>query len=273
MKSAITIIKEQINSFYLIKRLSVYEIKSANSNNYLGILWEFINPLIQISIYWFVFGLGLRKNSNVEIGGTEVPFIIWMLSGIIVWFFINQAITQGSKSIYSRIKLISKMSFPMSAIPTYVIMSKFYSHIMLVVAITIIFQVTGFPISIYFLQLPYYMFATIALMLSLALITSTISTIVRDVQMAIQSLTRVLIYLTPFLWTPDRLPEWIQHLMPLNPLYYIAQGYRSALLGKTGWYFIDHAGYSLYFWAIVFVLFIFGSFIHLKFRDHFVDYL
>ena len=48
MSSALTVLKEQIKNFYLIRRLSVYEMKSANSNNYLGILWEIINPMIQI---------------------------------------------------------------------------------------------------------------------------------------------------------------------------------------------------------------------------------
>ena len=66
MSSALTVLREQIKNFYLIRRLSVYEMKSANSNNYLGILWEIINPMIQISIYWFVFGFGIHNRKDID---------------------------------------------------------------------------------------------------------------------------------------------------------------------------------------------------------------
>jgi len=268
MNSALSILKEQINSFYLIKRLSLYELKSTNSNTYLGILWEVINPMIQISIYWFVFGYGIRGGEAVE----GIPYLQWMLAGISVWFFVNPAILHGSKSIYTRIKIISKMDFPMSVIPTFVIMSKFYHHIILIGIITIILQFYHYPVSIYLLQLPYYMFATIALLVSITLVTSTLSTIVRDIQMIVQAIMRILLYVSPILWTPNGLPEMVQTIMKINPLYYIVEGYRASLLG-TSWYFVEGLNYTMYFWSFVLVTFVLGSIIHIKFRDRFVDFL
>ncbi|MDZ5471928.1 ABC transporter permease [Bacillus sp. 31A1R] len=271
MKSMLTVIKEQISSFYLIIRLSLFEVKSSNNNNYLGMLWELINPMIQIGIYWFVFGYGIRGGEPV--GG--IPYIHWMLSGIAVWFFFNPAILEASKSIYTRINFIAKMNFPMSVIPTYVIFSKLYPHIVLTAIIAIILQFAGYTISIYYLQLFYFMFATIALLLAVSLITSTLATIVRDVQMIVQAVVRTLIYLSPLLWTPkhsEKLPEFVQLIMMVNPLYYIVEGYRSALLG-TSWFMIENVQYTIYFWSLILVLFTIGSFLHLKFRNHFIDYL
>lgn len=268
MKSLFTVIKEQLQSFYLIQRLSLYELKSKNNNNYLGTLWEIINPMIQISIYWFVFGFGIREGKPVD----GIPFLQWMLAGIVVWFFINPAILQGSKSVYQKIKMVSKMSFPMSAIPSYMIMANFYHHLMLTAIILIILQFMGYPISIYVIQLPYFMFATVALLFAITLITSTLTTIIRDIQMLIQAVLRMLLYLTPILWARESLDYYIQMIMKVNPLYYIVEGYRAALLG-TGWYFIEAPGYTLYFWILVFVLLWFGSIIHVKFRKHFIDFI
>ena len=268
MNSALSVLREQISSFYLIQRLSLYELKSTNSNTYLGILWEIINPMIQISIYWFVFGYGIRGGEAIE----GMPYLQWMLAGIVVWFFVNPAILQGSKSIYTRIKIVSKLDFPMSVIPTYVIISKFYHHVILSAIIIIILQFYHFSISLYLIQLPYYMFATIALLVSITLITSTLSTIVRDVQMVVQAVMRVLLYLSPILWTPNGLPELIQMVMKINPLYYVVEGYRASLLG-TSWYFIESLNYTLYFWGFVLFSFLLGSIIHIKFRDRFVDFL
>jgi teichoic acid transport system permease protein len=271
MKSMITVLKEQANSFYLIMRLSFFEVKSANNNNYLGMLWEIINPMIQIAIYWFVFGYGIRGGQPIN----GVPYVYWMLSGIIVWFFISPSFLEASKSIYTRINFISKMSFPMSVIPTYVIISKFYPHIIVTAIISVILQFAGYSFSIYYFQLLYFMFATIMFLLAVSLITSTLSTIIRDVQMIVQAVVRMLLYLTPLLWTPKEsanLPEIVHLAMMANPLYYLVEGYRASLLGSS-WLIVEQWEYTLYFWGITILLFSIGSFLHLKFRSHFVDYL
>lgn len=267
MKSMVMVLKEQISSLYLIKRLSIYQVKSTNNNNYLGLIWEVLNPLIQMSIYWFVFGVGIRGGAGVE----EVPFVYWLMSGLAVWFFISPSILQASKSIYTRLNMISKMNFPMSVIPSYVIISNFYQHLILVGIVTILFLITGQGLSIQYFQLVYYMFAAVMFIFSISLITSTLSTIVRDVQMIVQAIMRMLLYLTPILWTPDKLPLILQKIMKLNPVCYIVEGYRNSFLG-TGWIHED-INYALYFWGFVFITFLIGSTLHVKFRKHFADYL
>lgn len=276
MKSLITIVREQISSFYLILRLSAFEMKSANNNNYLGRFWEILNPMIQLSIYWLVFGIGVRGGQKITMeNGAQVPFFIWMVTGMIVWFFVNPAISKSSKSIYSRLQLISKMSFPMSAIPSFVIMANFYTHLMLVTVVIIFLQFTDFKLSVYYIQLPYFMLATLIFLFTLALITSTLSTIVRDVQQLVHSVLRMMLYLTPLLWHTDKLVVKgveLTFLLKLNPLYYLVEGYRASLLGTT-WYMVEYAQYTLYFWLLILVMLLLGSTLHLKFRNRFVDFL
>ncbi|MFX3619381.1 MAG: ABC transporter permease [Sporolactobacillus sp.] len=273
MKSAWIVLREQISNFYLIRRLSIFEIKSENNNNYLGWLWVIINPLIQIGIYWLVFGQIIGKKA-VMMDGHKVPYILWLISGIFVWFFINPSITRGSKSIYSRIRFIAKMKFPMSTIPSYVIFANFYQHLMLTGIIIIILQFSDRKLSLYIFQLPYFMFSTFAFLLSVTLALSTLTTLIRDLQYIVTSVMHMMIYVTPFLWSPDRLGKMpiLQTLLKLNPMYYIVEGYREAMLGFS-WYPVEHGKYTIYFWVIILILFIFGSTVHVKFRNHFLDYL
>ncbi|MEK3888457.1 ABC transporter permease [Bacillus sp. FSL K6-3431] len=272
MKSAINVIKEQIENFYLIRRLSLYELKSNNKSNYLGTAWEIINPVIQILIYWFVFG-SIRQRADVEVApGMDVPFILWLLGGFILWNFFYQATIQGSKSIYTRLRMLSKMNFPMSVIPNIVLFSQFYIHIIMLVITIAIFQLSGYYLTIYFLQFFYFIFATFCLIFAISLITSTFSTIIRDVHMFLNATLRMLLYLSPILWQITSLEEPLPTIMKLNPLYYLIEGYRSALFGLD-WYFIENWQYTLYFWAVVIGLFIIGSIVHVKFRRHFIDYL
>lgn len=273
MKSAITVIIEQIKHFYLVRRLSLYELKAQNKNNYLGMSWEIINPTIQILIYWFVFGT-LRSREPVEFQGMEIPFFPWLLAAFFLWIFFYQATIQGSKSIYSRLRILSKMNFPMSVIPHFVIFSKFYIHVFMLILTIVILQFIGFFINIYYFQFIYFIFAAFCLIYSISLITSTLSTIIRDVHMLLNSTLRMLLYLSGVLWPITLLADYpvIMAVMKLNPLFYLIEGYRSAFFG-AGWYFVEHWEYTLYFWLIVIALFWFGSTLHVTFRRHFIDYL
>ncbi|MBS4218962.1 ABC transporter permease [Bacillus sp. FJAT-49711] len=272
MKSAFLVIKEQVENFYLVRRLSLYELKSKNKSNYLGMAWEVINPIIQILIYWFVFG-SIRHRADIEVApGMDVPFIFWLLGGFTLWTFFYQSTLQGSKSIYSRLRMLSKMNFPMSVIPSIVLFSQFYIHLIMLGITIIIFQFAGYYITPYFIQIIYFIFSAFCLIFSIALITSTLSTMIRDVHMFLNATLRMLLYLSPVLWQITILEEPLPTIMKINPLYYLIEGYRSALFGLE-WYFIEHWQYTLYFWGVVIVLFLFGSTLHIKFRRHFIDYL
>src|SRR5699024_9680627 len=273
MKSAIIVLKEQIEHFYLIRRLSLYELKSKNRSNYLGMAWELINPLIQILIYWFVFG-SIRQRSDVDIaaGMDPVPFINWLIAGFILWNFFYKSTIDGSKSIYSRLRILSKMNFPMSVIPNFVIFSNFYIHLLMLGITIIIFNMTGYHINIYYLQLFYFIVATFCLLFSISFIMSTLSTIIRDVHMFLNATLRMVLYLSPILWQISILDDPLPTILKANPLYYLIEGYRSALFG-TEWFLVAHWEYTLYFWGLIIVLLLIGSRLHVKFRRHFIDYL
>lgn len=190
MKSIKTIIKEHYESFYLICRLSLYELKQAYAGNALGILWVFLNPFTQIGVYWLVFGLGIRGGAPVN----GVPYFVWLVCGLIPWFFISASISQGSNSIYSRLNTVSKMNFPLSVIPTYVVISQLYTHCVLVILMLMISLISQGWHIINIFTLLYGMFAVTVFLIALGFITSTLSTMLRDIHLLIQSITRMLFF-------------------------------------------------------------------------------
>lgn len=267
MKSVLTVLKEHVTSFYLIQRLAQFQLKITNHNNYLGLAWEIINPIIQIMVYWFVFGFGIRSNHPID----GVPFIYWLLVGISMWFFINQGILEGTKSITMKYGQVAKMNFPLSIIPTYIVTSKLYGHLVLVFAIVVLCMIAGVPPSIYIVQLLIYIPFAYFITMSIALLTSTLGVLVRDTQMAMQALLRVLFYASPILWVPKpgSLPEKI---MMYNPIYFIAESYRAAILFHE-WHFIEHWELALYNVFVAVVFFVVGSMLHMRYRDHFADFM
>lgn len=275
MNDLLRILREQITSFPLILRLAAYETKSKYQMNYLGVLWQFLNPLIQMMAYWFVFGMGIRKGGPVTTGAGEVPFIIWMLAGLIPWFFISPTILDGSNSVFKRINMVAKMNFPISSLPSVAIASNLFSYIIMMVIYIIVLLVNGVFPSVHWLQYIYYFICMIAFMFSFSLFNSTISVLIRDYQFLLQAVTRLLFFLLPIFWDVNaKLSHSHPELVPilkLNPLFYIIDGFRNSFL--DGQWFFQDMKYTLYFWLFTFLLLLVGSILHMKFRDKFVDFL
>lgn len=259
------LIKEHKNNLHRIISIARYEILSENRDSYLGFLWSILSPLIQIGTYWFVFGMGIRNGSPVQ----GVPFIQWMLVGIIVWFFVSACIRKGTSAIHSKASVISKIKFPTSILVTTVVASELFNHIIMVALTFIILLIQGYKPSLYNLQLIYYMFCSISFCISFGLVFSVLNMMTRDVKKFVTSIMRMLFYVTPILWTMDKLPAWVQFIMKCNPIYYLVEGYRVSFFHSNG--FNMDINTTIIFWIITVSLFLMGAILTYRNRSRFID--
>lgn len=267
MKYVFQIIKEQFMYLPLTISIAGFDLKGQYRMHYLGILWEFISAAIQVLAYWFVFGVGIRGGADVD----GIPFVLWLLVGLIPWFFINSSITQGSKSVLNKVGLVARMNFPISILPTITMAKNVVSFVLLSVLIVVILFVYGFDASMSLLQLPYYLFAMFAFLFSVTILFSTISVIIRDFMSGLNAVMRMFFFLTPVLWDASDLPDVLVSLLQVNPLYYIVMGIRDSVF--SGQWFFEDMPLTIYFWSITLLILFVGCFVHIKFRNKFVDYL
>ncbi|EUJ42289.1 ABC transporter permease, partial [Listeria riparia] len=136
MKETIQILKEQVQHFNKITRIARYDQRATYQSHYLGMVWEVLSPTLQVLIYYFVFGI--RMNGSQMIEG-NVPYIVWMLIGIIPWFFISGIIVSGANSIYANLSLVSRVKFPMSILPSITIFKAMYSYGTMLVILLFLF--------------------------------------------------------------------------------------------------------------------------------------
>ncbi len=263
------ILKEQISNYRTIVRLARYEDKATYQSHYLGLIWQVLNPIIQIGIYYMVFGLGVNGGRNIG----KTPFIIWMLIGIIVWFFISSSILGGSNSIYKQVNLVSKMKFPVSILPMNTIVSNLTSYGAMLFFLFIFMLVYGIKPSIFWFQYVYYFICMIIFLFSCGILNATITTLVRDYHIALQSLLRLLFYVSGPIWDINNrnLPDVMVRILKLNPMYYLIEGFRDTFLSRE--WFWNKGAYGLIFWGITLIILIIGSHLHLKFRNRFVDFV
>lgn len=261
------IIKEQLVNIRTIFRLSRYEEKATYQSHYLGLLWQVLNPVIQVGIYYLVFGLGVNGGRKID----GVPFIAWMLIGITAWFFINSSLLGASNSIYKQVNVVSKMKFPVSILPTTNMVSNLSSYFPMVILAVLVSVVFGISPSIYWIQYIYYFFAMFVFLFAFGILNSTITVLIRDYHIMLQSILRLLFYVSGPIWDIQNrnLPSVLVKILKLNPFYYIIEGFRDTFLSRQ--WFWEKGTYGLVFWGCTLILLIVGSHLHFKFRSKFVD--
>ncbi|MGN1138514.1 MAG: ABC transporter permease, partial [Ruminococcus sp.] len=144
-----------------IFKLSKIELVKTYKGSALGPLWAIIKPTFQLFVYWFAFSVGIKAvhEIGVDVGDVTMSFtrFVFMVSGLVPWFYISDSINQGSKVIRSHRQFVTKVNFPVSTIMTYTALSRLYIHIMLSAIMYIVLICFGYYPSIYNLQYFFYM--------------------------------------------------------------------------------------------------------------------
>lgn len=248
----------------LLVQFAKRDFKSKYLGSHLGLLWAFVQPAVTIFIFWFVFEVGFKSK---PVG--DFPFLIWLLAGIVPWFFFAEGWGNATNSIMEYKFLVNKVVFRVSLLPLMKIMSSFVIHLFFLCVIVFFMVLHHIDFSLYNLQVFYYIFSMLVLMLGLSLLTSALVVFLRDVSQLITMFIQFGFWGTPIFWSIHIIPEKYQFFLKLNPIYYITEGFREALLYKV--WFWEHMGLTLYFWAVTLVILFVGAAVFSKLRPHFAD--
>lgn len=261
------LIKELYSNKSLIFNLAKNDFKTKYAGSYLGIIWAFIQPITTILIYWFVFEFGLRSSSPVK----DTPFVLWFITGLIPWFFFQEALLNATNSLVEYSYLVKKVVFKISILPILKIISALFVHLVFILFIVILFIGYKYPVDIHVVQVLYYSFCTFILALALSYATSAIIVFFKDLGQIIGIILQMGMWLTPIMWSYTIVPENLQWLLKLNPMYYIVEGFRDTFINKV--WFWERYNQSLYFWTISIIIFLISAIIFKKLKPHFSDVL
>ncbi len=252
------------------------DFKKRFAGSYLGIIWAFVQPVITVLIYWFVFEKALNQGTQATKGGIEAPYVLWLLAGIVPWFYFSEAINSGATVFLDYSYLVKKVVFDIETLPMVKIISSLFVHVFFVSFTIVLYIISGLFSGIYTIQVIYYSAAMMVLCLGVTYLTSALTVFFRDLTQIVNIGLQVLIWATPIMWNIDApglsdMSPVLRTLLMLNPLYYIVSGYRGALLGKV--WFWETPWLTAYYWILTIVLFLLGKHVFKKLRPHFADVL
>nr|WP_302598820.1 ABC transporter permease [uncultured Cellulosilyticum sp.] len=250
----------------LIINLAKNDFKTKYAGSYLGITWAFVQPIITILIYWFVFQIGFR---TPPVG--NFPYVLWLIAGLIPWFVFSDAISNAAYSLIEYNYLVKKVVFKISVLPMVKVISAFFVHLFFIVFGIVVFSLYGYTPTIYTLQIIYYAFCLFFIILGTSYATSAIIIFFKDLSQIINIILQVTMWMTPILWNQTILPTNLQWIFKLNPIFYIVQGYRDCFIDKV--WFWQRTGITIYFWVITIGIFAIGSVVFKRLKVHFADVL
>ncbi|MCF0124602.1 MAG: ABC transporter permease [Clostridia bacterium] len=209
----------------LLKTNVKKEIRGKYKNSFLGVLWSFLNPLLQIAVYAIVFPLILRN--------TQENYVVFLCCGLIPWTFFSTSITRSAFTMVENGNIIKKVYFPREILPISVVTSETVNFIISTIIIIGFVIFSGLGITKYIVFYPLILLAQYLLIISISFVVSSVSVYVRDLQHLIGVALQLLFYAAPIVYSPETIPEKFKWILRINPMTYIINGYRNIFYHQT----------------------------------------
>lgn len=260
----ISFLREIYKTRGLIWELAKRDYKQQNQGSYLGVIWNYLQPMLFVGVLYAVVTLGFK--TGIE---SDIPFGLYLVTGMVCWLYFVGNLNAMANVIRNYSFLIKKVDFRLSVLPIVKLLSAFLPHLILTGLVVIVAASQGYSPSWHLLQLIYYYLCMALLLLGVGWLTSSTNIFIKDVGNVVNVISQFGFWLTPIFWHVETMPEKIQWLLKLNPVYYLVTGYRDALLSQQ--WFWKRTEESLVFWAITLMLIVSGAYVFKKLKPHFAE--
>ncbi len=254
-----------LRSRRLILELTHREFRARHLGSALGLLWAFVHPAVMMVLY-YVF-INMLHPGNI----LGAPFLVWLLAGMVPWFFISDTLAGGASAVTDNRFLVKKVVFRVSLLPIVRLLSNLPVHLFLVSVILGILWGYGYRPCWHTLQLLYYMGAFVVLGLGWSLLMSAMVPFLKDLGQVVAVILQIAFWVTPLIWNVETMSPGYARLAYLNPATYIVQGYRQSLVYHQ--WFWQHPVVTAYYWSFSLVLLAVGGLVFARLRGHFADVL
>lgn len=255
---------------FLLSQLVMRDFKIKYKRSVLGVLWSILYPLLMMSVMALVFSNMFRFSME------GVNYLVYLMSGLVVFNYFSEATNNAMTSITGNSSLINKVYIPKYIFPVAKCIFVGINFVLSLLPLFLILLISGDPaegtkcyLNIYYLWLPFIYFCMFMFTVGVGYILSTIAVFLRDMIYIWGIMLTILNYFTPLFYQIEILPEFLQNIFKLNPLYVYINATREILLFST----MPKPIYLAACFASGFIMMVVGLFIFRKNQDKFIYYL
>ncbi|HEV7746968.1 MAG TPA: ABC transporter permease [Pyrinomonadaceae bacterium] len=244
----------------LLYFLTLRDIKVRYKQTVMGVAWVIIQPLLTVLIFTLVFNRFVRFDTG------PLPYPLFALSGLLLWLFFANAVTNCTNSLLSNSNLITKVYFPRLFIPTASVGAGLVDlgvAFLLLITVCIYY---GLALKLTLLLVPFLILLMALLALGVGLLSAAMTVKYRDLRHALPFIIQLWMFASPVIYPASLVPAKWKWLLLVNPVAGIIEGFRAALTGRPFDYL--HLSISA---AITFGLLLFSVYVFRRFEDTFAD--
>ena len=248
----------------MVLKLGRNDFRNRYANASLGTLWGFLQPFVFMMTYVIVFQYIMHTGSS-----GDYPYSVWFLPGMATWMFCNDAIMQSSNSIRTYSYLVKKVVFPVDVIPIISLISSSFIGLFLFVIAAVVGIIFGYPPNI--INLIYIIFCTYCFIIAFTRFTSALTTLVPDFAQLLSIAMQLFMWFTPIVWNLTMINSKLVILFKSMPFAYLVEGMRQAFIKSSTIITENNGIYTIIFWIITIILFLFGNYVFKKCKKDFSD--
>ena len=201
----------------LIRQFTRREIEGRYRTSLLGVAWSFINPLVLLSVYTFVFGVVFRQRWGGAEGSLS-QFGLVLFAGMIAFGVFSECMSRAPGLIVSTPNYVKRVVFPLELMPLSVLGGALFHALVSLVMLLIVYLALGGPPRPSWLLIPVVLLPTIFISLGLLWALSSLGVFLRDLGYTVTLITQVLFFVTPIFYPVEAIPPAFQGIVRYNPL-------------------------------------------------------
>lgn len=252
----------------LVLSLIWREVAGRYRGSIMGVLWAFINPLLMLTVYAFVFGVVFKARwSRGE--GSQSEFALILFAGLMVYNVFAECINRAPMLVVENANYVKKVVFPLEVLPVVMLGGAlFHFLVSLLVWLIGYLCLLGVP-HVTGLLLPLVLLPLMLLTLGVSWFLASLGVYLRDIRQVVGVFTSVLLFISPIFYAMESLPKSFHILLLINPITMVVEWVRSILVFGENIDWVGWIGYMLIASAVFFM----GGWWFQKTRKGFSDVL
>jgi len=224
----ISFLKTLYKNRYMIKSYAIADLKKRYTGSFGGLMWSVVHPLATILTYYVIFSLVFGRKVQADYGTTS--YALWLVGGIIPWFFFSQTVMRSTGALYENQALVTKTLFPSEILPVCLLASGIINHLIGLAILLVFAIVISGGISPYFPFVTIYFILMALMVLGFSWALSSLNVFIRDVGQLMGIALNLWFYYTPIFYPVGIVPEKYRIILEINPMYHVVEGYRDSLI-------------------------------------------
>jgi lipopolysaccharide transport system permease protein len=250
----------------VVRALVARDLRSRYVGSTFGAVWSLAHPLLQLATLSFVFATVLKVRIT-GVGGTDVPFVLYLACGLFPWLAIQEGVLRSATSMVDNPTLVKRVVFPVETLPVQLAFAAVVHQLVATMVLLVLMAILGFPPRPSLLALPALLVPQLLITIGLGWAMAAMHVYFRDTAQALGVLLPVWFYLTPIIYPSALVPPMLQPVIAANPLTPLVDGYRDLLLHGT----VPGGLGALWLAAASLVVFAAGAIVFARARGEFAD--